>query len=134
MHSWTYALWYVGGFEFQKLIFFGFLSYFGFFKSQKVTFMEFLSYCGFLKSQKVTFWDFGSPGPAVSGSKYRKYVILAVSGKNCSQTVVINIAADRASLHGNNKQQQNKTKSCVYIHIYIYIYLSASDTILSTFP
>ena len=57
-----------------------------------MSFLEFLSYFGFLKSQKVTFLDFGSPGPAVSGSKYRKYVILAVSGKNCSQTVVINIA------------------------------------------
>ena len=92
MHIWTYELWYAGFLRFGKVTFLDFLSYFGFPKSQKVTFFEFLSYFGFLKSQKVTFLDFGSPGPAVSGSKYRKYVILAVSGKNCSQTVVINIA------------------------------------------
>ena len=92
MHIWTYELWYVGFLKFRKVIFLESLSYFGFFKSPKVTCWEFLSYFVFLKFKKVTFWDFGSPGPAVSGSKYRKYVILAVSGKNCSQTVVINIA------------------------------------------
>ena len=92
MHIWTYALWYVGFMNFRKVTFLEFLLYFGSLKSQKMTFLECLSYFGFLKSQKVTFLDFGSPGPAVSGSKYRKYVILAVSGKNCSQTVVINIA------------------------------------------
>ena len=70
-----------------------------------------LWYVGFVKSRKVSFGDFGSPGPAVSASQYCRYVVLAVSGKNCSQTVAINIAGEHRVGDGTNAGWAGRTSA-----------------------